>query len=156
MSQGPFSWALEYLPLGEQSDGCECIRTTIIHFTIFGVSESRFTSYVSDEVFGIPNYSILRRDADEPGHTRISVYVHVCILDFIHRRNDLESVYVESVWLQVKAGKGPPFISDQNSKHHNEICFLMILTLICSNLIHHGYQLCPCLTYTNVYNPRQE
>ena len=42
---------------------------------IFGVSESRLTSYVSDEVVSIPNYSILRRDADEPGHTEIAVYV---------------------------------------------------------------------------------
>ena len=37
-----------------------------------------------------------------------------------------------------------------------KFCFLVILTLICSNPIQHGYQLCPCLTYTNVYNPRQE
>ena len=37
-----------------------------------------------------------------------------------------------------------------------KFCFLVILTLICSNPIQHGYQLCPCLTYTSVYNPRQE
>ena len=32
-------------------------------FYTFLVSESMFTSYVSDEVVSIPNYSILRRDA---------------------------------------------------------------------------------------------
>ena len=29
-----------------------------------------------------------------------------------------------------------------------KFCFLVIFTLICSNPIQHGYQLCPCLTYT--------
>ena len=118
-------------------------------FYIFLVSESMFTSYVSDEVVSIPNYSILRRDADEPGHTGIAVYmyVHNSIRDFTHRRYDLESVYVESIWLQVKTGRGPPFLKAfiyrspsstlewfdefvvmmdrvQNSKHHNEILLL--------------------------------
>ena len=40
-------------------------QSDILH--IFGLSESKLTSYVSDEVVSIPNYSILRRDADEPG-----------------------------------------------------------------------------------------
>ena len=105
-------------------------QSNILH--IFGVSESMFTSYVSDEVVSIPNYSILRRDADEPGRARIAVYVHNCIRDFTHRRYDLESPCVESVWLQVKTGRGPPFL-------------LVILTLICSNPIQHGYQLCSFL-----------
>ena len=116
-------------------------------FYTFLVSESMFTSYVSDEVVSIPNYSILRRDADEPGHTGIAVYVHNSIRDFTHRRYDLESMYVESIWLQVKTGRGPPFLIAfiyrspsstlvwfdefvvmmdrvQNSKHHNEILLL--------------------------------
>ena len=120
-------------------------RSDILH--IFGVSESRLTSYVSDEVVSIPNYSILRRDADEPGHTGIAVYVHNSIRYFTHKRYDLESTYVESIWLQVKTGRGPPFLIAfiyrspssilewfdefvvmmdriQNSKHHNEILLL--------------------------------
>ena len=152
-------------------------QSDILH--IFGVSESRFTSYVSDEVVSILNYLILRRDADEHGHAGIAVYVHNSIQDFTHRRYDSESTYVESIWLQVKTGRGPLFLIAficrspsstlvwfdkfvvmmdrvENSKHHNEILLLVILTLICSNQIQHGYQLCPCLTYTNVYNPRQE
>ena len=80
----------------------------ILH--IFGVSESRLTSYVSDEVVSIPNYSVLRRDADEPGQSGIAVYVHDSIQNFTHRRYDLESTYVESIWLQVKTGRGPPFL----------------------------------------------
>ena len=113
-------------------------QSDILH--IFGVSESRH----SDEVVSIPNYSILRRDADEPGHAGIAVYVHSSIREFTHRRCDLESTYVESVWLQVKTRRGPPFLIAfiyrspsstlvwfdefvvmmdrvQNSKHHNEI-----------------------------------
>ena len=83
-------------------------QSDILH--IFGVSESRLTSYVSDEVVSIPKYSILRRDADEPGHTGIAVDVHNSIRDFTHMRYDLESTYVESIWLQVKTGRGPPFL----------------------------------------------
>ena len=77
---------------------------------IFGVSESRLTSYVSDEVVSIPNYSVLRRYAGEPGHAGIEVYVHDSIQDFTHRRYDLESTYVEIIWFQVKTGRGPPFL----------------------------------------------
>ena len=47
-------------------------QSDILH--IFGVSESRLTSYVSDGVVSVPNYSILRRDADEPGYAGIAVY----------------------------------------------------------------------------------
>ena len=83
-------------------------KSDILH--IFGVSESRLTSYVSDGVVSVPNYSILRRDADEPGYAGIAVYVHNSIRDFTHRRYDLESTYVESIWLQVKTGRGPPFL----------------------------------------------
>ena len=110
------------------------------------MSESRLTSYVSDVVVSIPNYSILRMDADEPGHAGIAVYVHNSIQDFTHRRYDLESTYVERIWLQVKTGRGPFLITFiykspsstlvwfdefvvlmdriQNSKHHNEILLL--------------------------------
>ena len=103
--------------------------------------------YVSDEVVIIPNYSILRRGADEPGHTSIAVYVHNSIRYFTHTRYDLESAYVECILLQVKTGRGPPFFVAfiyrslsstlvwfdefvvmmdrvQNSKHHNEILLL--------------------------------
>ena len=59
-------------------------QSDILH--IFGVSESRLTSYVSDEVVSIPHYSIVGRDADEPGHAGIAVYVHNSIRDFTHRR----------------------------------------------------------------------
>ena len=120
-------------------------QSDILH--IYGLSESRLTSYVSDEVVSIPNYSILRRDAYEPGQTGIAVDVHNSIRDFTHRRYGLESAYVECIWLQVKTGRGPPFLiafiyrnpsstlvwldefvvmmdRDQNSKHHNEILLL--------------------------------
>ena len=83
-------------------------QSDILH--ILGVSESRLTSYASDEVVSVPNYSVLRRYADEPGHTGIAVYVHNSIRDFTHRRYDLESTYVESIWLQVKTGRGPHFL----------------------------------------------
>ena len=82
-------------------------QSDILH--IFGVSESRLTSYVSDEVVSILNYSILRRDADEPGRTGIAVYVHNSIRDFTHRRYDLESTYVESILTSGQNRKRPFF-----------------------------------------------
>ena len=107
----------------------------------------------------VPNYSILRSDADEPGHTGIAEYVHNSVRDFTHRRYDWESTYVESICLQVKTGRGPPFLIAfiyrspsstlvwfdefvvmmdrvQNSKHHNEI--LLLGDFNSSNPIQHG------------------
>ena len=51
-----------------------------------------------------PNYSILRRDASEPGHTGIAVYVHDTIAYITCRRHDLESVHVKSIWLPSNQG----------------------------------------------------
>ena len=148
-------------------------QSDILH--IFGVSESRH----SDEVVSIPNYSILRRDADEPGHAGIAVYVHSSIQDFTHRRYDLESTYVESIWLQVKTGRGPPFLIAfiyrspsstlvwfdefvvmmdrvQNSKHHNEILLPGDFNIDVFKPNPAWVSTLSCLTYTSVYNPRQE
>ena len=63
--------------------------------TISGSSDAVTVSPV--EVVSIPNYSILRRDADERGPAGIAVYVHNSIQDFTHRRYDLESTYVENI-----------------------------------------------------------
>ena len=115
-------------------------------------------------LYSVPNYSILRRDADEPGHTGIAVYVHNSIRDFTHSRYDLESTYVESICLQVKTGRGPPFLIafiyrspsstlvwfDEivvmmervpNSKHHNEILLLGDFGLNKIVFIHRNHKL---------------
>ena len=68
------------------------------------MSETRFTSHVSDDMHRIPKYSSLRRDANATGHTGMAVYVHDTNRDFTIRLSGLESVHVESIWLQVKSG----------------------------------------------------
>ena len=52
----------------------------------------------------IPKCSSLRRDANATGHTGMAAYVHDTNRDFISRLSGLVSVYVESIWLQVKTG----------------------------------------------------
>ena len=74
---------------------------------IFGVSETRLTSHVSDDMLGISKNSILRRDANATGPTGMAVYVHGTIRDFTSRRFDLEYLHVESVWLHINNGRGP-------------------------------------------------
>ena len=72
------------------------------------MSETRLTSPVSDDVLRIADYSFLRRDASATKHTGMAVYVHETIRVFTSRPFDLEFVHVESIWLQVKTGRGPP------------------------------------------------
>ena len=72
------------------------------------MSETRLTSHVSDDVLRIADYSFLRRDANATKHTGMAVYVHKTIRVFTSRPFDLETVRVESIWLQVKTGRGPP------------------------------------------------
>ena len=117
-------------------------QSDILH--IFGVSES-----------GLPltsmkrwlSFQIIQFCEGTRMNLGIAVYPHNSIRDFTHRRYDLESPYVESVWLQVKTGRGHPFLIAfiyrshsstlvwfdefavmmdrvQNSKHHNEILLL--------------------------------
>lgn len=80
-------------------------QTRICH--IFGITESRLSPAVDDDVIAIPNYSLFRRDATHSGHTGIAVYVHDTMKAFTNRRFDLESVNVESIWLEVKVAKCP-------------------------------------------------
>lgn len=77
---------------------------------IFGVTESRLSSNVSDELLEIPNYTIFRRDSTVSGHTGIAVYIHDCIKHLTIRRFDLESVTVESIWFEVKVSKCPVMV----------------------------------------------
>ena len=79
-------------------------------FHLFGVTESRLSSNISDDCISIDGFSTIRRDAEHVGHTGITVYVHDSISPFTRRRKDLESETVESVWVEIKANKSAPLL----------------------------------------------
>ena len=75
------------------------IQSNVLHIDFFGVSEYRLTScLLRDEVLTIPNCS------------GTAVHVQDSVRDFTCGRYDSESVHVESVWFQVKSGRGPAFL----------------------------------------------
>ena len=79
-------------------------------FHIFGITESRLKSYHPDKLLHIPNYSILRRDAQRVLETGVAVYIHDSINDLTRRRKDLECKEVECIWLEVKTTKASPLL----------------------------------------------
>ena len=76
----------------------------------FLVSQSRLDSRISDRDINIPNYCISRKDSTVIGQTGIAVYIHCCIADITHRRQDLESDLVECIWLELKPSTNAPNI----------------------------------------------
>ena len=72
---------------------------------VFGITESRLNSNVSDETLFIPNYTIIRRDATKFGHTGIAVYIHDAMKHVMKQRGDLESDLVESLWFESNISK---------------------------------------------------
>jgi exonuclease III len=78
-------------------------------FHVFGISETRLNHTKSDSSIHISNYTVLRRDAEEPGHTGIATYIHDSVVNLIQRRQDLEPKTLECMWLEAKLTK-PVFI----------------------------------------------
>ena len=74
-------------------------------FHIFGITESRLNDTISDASITVPNFSVLRRDPQYPRQTGIAVYIHNSVAQYTHRRTDLESESVESLWVEVRTGK---------------------------------------------------
>ena len=79
-------------------------------FHLFGVTESRLNPNIADSVISVDEFSVIRRDAQQPGHTGVAVYIHDSIRHITCRREDLESKSVESVWVEVKANHSAPLL----------------------------------------------
>jgi hypothetical protein len=77
-------------------------------FHLFGVSESRLNDRISDDDIGINGFQSVRRDAIRKNETGIAVYISNSIT-FI-RRNDLETVDIECLWLEVKLPHFSPIL----------------------------------------------
>ena len=75
---------------------------------ILGLSETRLKSFMDDKQIHISNYSIIRRDNTQEGHTGIAAYIHNSIYQNIKRRPDLENKDIETLWLEIKQEKTMP------------------------------------------------
>ncbi len=91
-------------------DLCVFLSQSTPNYNIFGITESRLDSRISDQDINIPNYCISRKDSLVIGHTGIAVYIHNSIADITHRRQDLESDLVECIWLELKPSTSAPNI----------------------------------------------
>ena len=78
-------------------DLCIFLSQSTPNYNIFGITESRLDSRISDQDINIPNYCILRKDSIAIGQTGIAVYIHNSIADITHRRQDLESDLFECI-----------------------------------------------------------
>ena len=91
-------------------DLCAFLSQSTPNYNMFGITESRLDSRISDQDISIPNYCISRKDSLVIGQTGIAVYIHNSIADITHRRQDLESDLVECIWLELKPSTSAPNI----------------------------------------------
>ena len=78
---------------------------------VLGLSETRSyeNSPAPDNLFYIQDYGIpYRRNINHSFHTGLAVYVHKSVSHAIERRPDLESKYIESLWLEIKQNHKAP------------------------------------------------
>lgn len=84
-------------------------------FHLYGITESRLNNNITDDQVAIPDYTIVRRDAQRPGETGVVAYIHNSLSSLTTRRSDLEHDSVECLWLDVKTTVHAPSVF---------ICFL--------------------------------
>ena len=93
-------WSSDVYHLYNKVPGlCVFLSQSTPNYNIFGITESRLDSRISDQDINIPNYCISRKDSIAIGQTGIAVYIHNSIADITHRRQHLESDLVECIWL---------------------------------------------------------
>ena len=83
-------------------DLCVFLSQSTPNYNIFGITESRLDSRISDQDIKIPNYCVSRKDSIVIEQTGTAVYIHNSIADITHRRQDLESDLVECIWLEIR------------------------------------------------------
>ena len=91
-------------------DQCVFLSQSTSNYNIFGITESRLDSRISDQDINFPNYCISRKDSLVIGQTGVAVYIHSSIADITHRRQDLESDIVECIWLKLEPSTSAPNI----------------------------------------------
>ena len=76
---------------------------------ILGITESHLSSKHDSSIFQVPDYTMIRKDPKFVGETGIVVYIKNDIMRFSKRREDLESLGTECVWLEIKLPGNKPF-----------------------------------------------
>ena len=66
---------------------------------ILGISESHLTKDITDQEISISGYNIFRRDRQNNNYGGIVVYVKETVNSV--RREDLESDFIEGIWLEI-------------------------------------------------------
>ena len=89
-------------------DLCVFLSQSTPNYNIFGITESRLDSRISDLDINIPNYSISRKDSTVIGQTGIAVHIHNSTADITHRCQDLKSDFVECIWRELNTSTNAP------------------------------------------------
>ena len=76
---------------------------------ILGITEARLSHHDSS-LFQISGYTLIRKDATFVGDTGIVLYVKSDLSQFCKRRDDLETIGVESIWLELKIPGNKPLL----------------------------------------------
>ena len=78
------------------------------NFHVFGFSESRLSSHISDAELSIPGYNIIRKDADGPNRTGLLIYVNQCLTYKLLPHLNIPEL--ETLWLEVSLKKHKPVL----------------------------------------------
>ena len=89
----------EYHLYNKVPDLCVFLSQSTPNYNMFGITESRLDSRISDQDINIPDYCISRKDSFVIGQAGIAVYIHNSTADITHRRQDLESDLVGCICL---------------------------------------------------------
>ena len=89
-------------------DLCVFLSQSMPCYIIFGITGSRLGSRISDQDINVPNRCISRNGSTVIGQTGIAVYIRNSVADITHRRQDLETDLVESIWLELKPSTNAP------------------------------------------------
>ena len=77
---------------------------------MFGINETKLKDKITNNSLQIPDFSFIRKDKSKDGHTGIGVYIHNDIHQFTKRRSDLESDFIESIWIELRIPKEQPVL----------------------------------------------
>ena len=89
-------------------DFCNYLNQASPSFQLYGITESRLSSNIPNDILLINNYDIIRRDAQHPKETGIVAFIHQSITQLTQRRPELEHSHVECMWLEVKSNERSP------------------------------------------------
>ena len=77
---------------------------------LFGISESLLDARITDNLISIKDYTVLRRDKDDPLHTWLALYVHKTIENSVRCMSDLEKETIECIWVEITSSKIKPLL----------------------------------------------